>query len=269
MVACLGERDGPGDVRACAPTSPHAPAAARARPLVRRAGGRPCSARGGPARRRFLVAGVTALVAVLATGCLLQQRATGSTGPGCTSAPATGPCAHPVAARTRFLAHQQGQPGVPVTYDGCGPIHVVVNDADAPPGADGILERGAGLGHRGDRPPVRPGRAHGRGAGPATGSSATLTRYGSGFSPGAGGLGDADAGARARRSRRRARRQHPAGEPDDRPADATPPARSPCDSPTAWQIISRPQGRGAGPGDRDARARARGRAGPRRGPPVS
>jgi hypothetical protein len=39
----------------------------------------------------------------------------------------------------RFLAHLPGQPDAPVTYDPCRPIHVVVNKASAPPGADRLL----------------------------------------------------------------------------------------------------------------------------------
>jgi hypothetical protein len=44
--------------------------------------------RRGDGRRRLLVAGVTALVAVLATGRLLQHEGTSASGPGCTSGPA-------------------------------------------------------------------------------------------------------------------------------------------------------------------------------------
>ncbi len=39
----------------------------------------------------------------------------------------------------RFIAHQPGRPDDPVTYDPCRPIHVVVNDAIAPPGAERLL----------------------------------------------------------------------------------------------------------------------------------
>jgi hypothetical protein len=81
-----------------------------------------------------------------------------------------------------FLAHQQGQPGVPVTYDGCRPIHVVVNDSIAPPGADGILDEAlasvtAATGLRF----VRDGRTDEL---PAAGRPLRdPARYGGGFSP--------------------------------------------------------------------------------------
>jgi hypothetical protein len=39
----------------------------------------------------------------------------------------------------RFMAHLPGQPDVPVAYDPCRPIHVVVSNASAPPGADRLL----------------------------------------------------------------------------------------------------------------------------------
>ena len=39
-----------------------------------------------------------------------------------------------------FSAHQPGYSSVPVTYDSCRPVHVVVNDDLAPPGADGLLD---------------------------------------------------------------------------------------------------------------------------------
>jgi hypothetical protein len=38
-----------------------------------------------------------------------------------------------------FTAHQPGRPGAPVTYDSCSTIHLVVNDRQAPPGADSLL----------------------------------------------------------------------------------------------------------------------------------
>jgi len=39
-----------------------------------------------------------------------------------------------------FLYYQPKYPGVPVTYSPCDPIHVVVNDAFGPKGADGVIE---------------------------------------------------------------------------------------------------------------------------------
>lgn len=39
-----------------------------------------------------------------------------------------------------FMAHQPAHPSVPVTYDSCRPVHVVVNDDLAPPGADALLD---------------------------------------------------------------------------------------------------------------------------------
>ena len=38
-----------------------------------------------------------------------------------------------------FMEHQPGQPAVPVTWSSCKPIHVVVNDVQAPPAGWGIL----------------------------------------------------------------------------------------------------------------------------------
>lgn len=38
-----------------------------------------------------------------------------------------------------FMEHQPGQPAVPVTWSSCKPIHVVVNDTQAPPEGWGIL----------------------------------------------------------------------------------------------------------------------------------
>jgi hypothetical protein len=39
-----------------------------------------------------------------------------------------------------FLYDQPRFPGVPVTYSSCDPIHVVINDAFGPKGADGVIE---------------------------------------------------------------------------------------------------------------------------------
>ncbi|WP_162308278.1 matrixin family metalloprotease [Segeticoccus rhizosphaerae] len=39
----------------------------------------------------------------------------------------------------RFMAHLPGRPDVPVAYDPCRPIHVVVSNASAPAGADRLL----------------------------------------------------------------------------------------------------------------------------------
>jgi hypothetical protein len=39
-----------------------------------------------------------------------------------------------------FMAHQPGFPSIPVTYDSCRPVHVVVNADLAPPGADALLD---------------------------------------------------------------------------------------------------------------------------------
>ena len=40
-----------------------------------------------------------------------------------------------------FLAHQDADPGTPVTWDPCRPIHYVVNLTGAPPGAAGLVEQ--------------------------------------------------------------------------------------------------------------------------------
>lgn len=43
-----------------------------------------------------------------------------------------------------FMAHQTGQPDAPLAYDPCRRIHIVVNDAAAPPGADRLLREAIG-----------------------------------------------------------------------------------------------------------------------------
>ncbi|MGH3385814.1 MAG: matrixin family metalloprotease [Nocardioidaceae bacterium] len=57
----------------------------------------------------------------------------------------TRPLGHPAPAPAQrgefaFLHTQPGQPDQPVAYDPCRPIRVVVNNAEAPPGADRLLD---------------------------------------------------------------------------------------------------------------------------------
>ena len=100
---------------------------------------RPASRRG-DGRRRFLVGGTTAVVAVLATGHVLDVQGLDIGLHGIHARHGAGPST-PVAGSGsyRFIAHQPGRPDDPVTYDPCRPIHVVVNDAIAPPGAERLL----------------------------------------------------------------------------------------------------------------------------------
>ena len=98
------------------------------------------SAHRGDGRRRFLVGSTTAVVAVLATGHVLNVRGFDIGLDGIHARHGSGPSA-PVSesGSYRFLAHQPGR-GEPVTYDPCRPIHVVVNDRIAPAGADELLD---------------------------------------------------------------------------------------------------------------------------------
>lgn len=43
----------------------------------------------------------------------------------------------------RFVATQPNRPEVPVAYDPCRPVEIVVNDAQAPPGTEGLVEAAA------------------------------------------------------------------------------------------------------------------------------
>jgi hypothetical protein len=100
--------------------------------------------RGGDGRRRFLVATTTVVIGLLATGHLLHSQgydlgldgvhARRGSGP---STVATGTGAY------SFLAHQPGRASDPVTYHPCRTIHLVVNDALAPRGSDGLLPEAA------------------------------------------------------------------------------------------------------------------------------
>ena len=99
------------------------------------------SGRRGDGRRRFLVGGTTAVVAVLATGHVLDVQGLDIGLDGIHARHGAGPSTpHADSGSYRFIAHQAGLPDDPVTYDPCRPIHVVVNDAIAPPGADRLLD---------------------------------------------------------------------------------------------------------------------------------
>jgi hypothetical protein len=81
-----------------------------------------------------------------------------------------------------FLQRRAGGIGGPVTYDGCQPVRVVVNDAMAPPGSDSLLRSALGEMSRatgmtftlvgttdelpGPRRPLRDGDRYGRGWSP-------------------------------------------------------------------------------------------------------
>ena len=104
--------------------------------------------RGGDGRRRFLVATVTVVIALLATGHLLHKQGFTLGIDGVHERRGEGPSTTlPGSDAYRFVAHQPGRPDDPVTYDPCSTIHLVVNDTLAPAGSDRILaEAGAAVG---------------------------------------------------------------------------------------------------------------------------
>jgi hypothetical protein len=96
--------------------------------------------RSGDGRRRFLVATVTVVIALLATGHLLHKQGLTLGIEGLQERRGEGPAATPPGSDAyRFLAHQAGRPDEPVTYDPCSTMHIVVNDTLAPAGSDHIL----------------------------------------------------------------------------------------------------------------------------------
>jgi hypothetical protein len=125
--------------------------------------------------RRFLVTSATTVTAVVAALVLLHSQGVVVSLDGIGRRVGRGPAV--AAAGTgahRFAMHQRNQPEVPVTYDPCRPIRVVVNDDQAPAGAEAILgsaleEVGAATGltfvragssdavPEGDRASVQPG----------------------------------------------------------------------------------------------------------------
>jgi hypothetical protein len=100
------------------------------------------TSRSGDGRRRFLVATVTVVIALLATGHLLHEQGFTLGIDGVQERRGAGPSTTvPGSDAYRFLAHQPGRPDEPVTYDPCSTIHVIVNDTLAPAGSDRILAK--------------------------------------------------------------------------------------------------------------------------------
>jgi hypothetical protein len=100
------------------------------------------SAHRGDGGRRFLVGSTTAVVAVLATGHVLNVQGLDFGLDGIHARHGAGPSRPAIGSGSyRFIAHQAGRPDDPVTYDPCRPIHVVVNDRIAPAGADDLLDQ--------------------------------------------------------------------------------------------------------------------------------
>jgi hypothetical protein len=98
------------------------------------------TSRSGDGRRRFLVATATVVIALLATGHLLHKQGFDVGLDGLHERRGTGPTTVVTGTGAyRFLAHQPGRPGDPVAYDPCRTLHVVVNDALAPPGSEGLV----------------------------------------------------------------------------------------------------------------------------------
>jgi hypothetical protein len=99
------------------------------------------STRGGDGRRRLLVATITVVIALLATGHLLHKQGFRLGIDGVHERRGEGPSTTaPGSDAFRFLAHQPGRPDEPVTYDPCRTIRVVENDALAPVGSQRIVE---------------------------------------------------------------------------------------------------------------------------------
>jgi hypothetical protein len=94
----------------------------------------------GEAGRRFFVMSATGVVAVVASLVVLHQQGIAVSLDGVGRLVGRGPSVTPeVGGSYRFLATQPGT-RVPVTYNPCRPIHVVVNDDLAPSSADALLD---------------------------------------------------------------------------------------------------------------------------------
>ena len=92
--------------------------------------------------RRFFVTSATSVVAVVASLVVLHQQGVVVTFDGVGRLVGRGPAVAPGGTNGsyRFLATQPGGSRVPVTYNPCRPIHVVVNDDLAPQTADALLD---------------------------------------------------------------------------------------------------------------------------------
>ena len=95
----------------------------------------------GESWRRFVVTSLTSVVGVVAALVVLHDHGIVLTLDGIGRRVGLGPAvAADGAGSFEFMATQRGRPGVPVTYDPCRPIHVVVNDELAPSVADELLD---------------------------------------------------------------------------------------------------------------------------------
>jgi hypothetical protein len=96
----------------------------------------------GKAWRRFFVTCATSVVAVVATLVVLHQQGVVVSLDGVGRLVGRGPAVTPagVEGSYRFLATQPGESGVPVTYNPCKRIHVVVNEELAPGTAGALLD---------------------------------------------------------------------------------------------------------------------------------
>jgi hypothetical protein len=96
----------------------------------------------GEAWRRFFVTSATSVVAVVASLVVLHQQGIVVRFDGVGRLVGRGPSVSPEGARGsyRFLATQPSGSRVPVSYNPCKPIHVVVNDDLAPASADALLD---------------------------------------------------------------------------------------------------------------------------------
>jgi hypothetical protein len=92
------------------------------------------------AGRRLLVSLTTAVVAVVATLVVLHHQGIVVDLGGVGRRVGVGPAAAVEGSGPyRFMATQPGRVGVPVTYDPCHPVHVVVNDDLAPSEGEAVL----------------------------------------------------------------------------------------------------------------------------------
>jgi hypothetical protein len=92
--------------------------------------------------RRFFVTSATSTVAVVATLVVLHQQGIVVSLDGVGRRVGVGPAVATGGSdgSYRFMATQPGRPEVPVTYNPCRPVHVVVNDDQAPGSADELLD---------------------------------------------------------------------------------------------------------------------------------
>lgn len=130
------------------------------------------------------MAGTTTVVAVTATLVLLQHEGIHVTLDGISYRVGRGPATAAAgdSGSYRFVAHQDGRPDTPVTYNPCRHIHVVVNAQLSPPGGDRIIDTALGEVSRDTGLTfVRDGRTHEMPR--RDRPTRDLARYGAGRSP--------------------------------------------------------------------------------------